>query len=123
MKSLQVHEIPRAREVGQSWLTTPFTTLYAIFVSLTLVWITRPDLLLVNGPGTCVPIVIATRVLYFVCRLRSCKIVYIESICRVKSLSMSSKMLWKVGLLDELIVQWPELAVKHKGAKYIGKIL
>lgn len=44
--------VPRSRSVGQSWLTTPFTTLRALWASVGLVFRLRPDLILCNGPGT-----------------------------------------------------------------------
>merc|ERR1711890_207400 len=43
-QDFQVHVIPRAREVGQSWMTTIFYTLYALFASISLVWEANPDL-------------------------------------------------------------------------------
>jgi beta-1,4-N-acetylglucosaminyltransferase len=51
--------IPRSREVGQSYLTSVWTTLVALAAAVRVVWATRPDLLLVNGPGTCLPLVAA----------------------------------------------------------------
>ena len=35
--------VPRSRAVAQSWLTTPFTTLYALLVSFLVVWRHRPE--------------------------------------------------------------------------------
>ena len=43
--------IPRSREVKQSWLTTPFTTLWALLWSFLLVARIRPDVIVCNGPG------------------------------------------------------------------------
>ena len=51
--------LPRAREVGQSYLSSIFTTLRAMWAAVALAFSQRPDLLLVNGPGTCLPVVIA----------------------------------------------------------------
>lgn len=39
---------------------------------------------------------------------RPCSLVFIESFCRVESLSLSGLMLYP--LVDEFVVQWPELA-------------
>ena len=115
-----MHEIPRAREVGQSWFTSLFYTLFAFMKILPLVFNFQPQLLLVNGPGTCVPVVIATWLLSRFRFIRPhTKIVFVESICRVKTLSMSAKLIWY--FVDTVIVQWPELALKHKGSEYIGK--
>ena len=41
---------------------------------------------------------------------RPCSLVFIESFCRVYSLSLSGIMLYP--LVDEFVVQWPELAHK-----------
>lgn len=51
-----IHKIPRAREVGQSYFTSVFTTVYAFLHSIFLVWKIQPDVILCNGPGTCIPI-------------------------------------------------------------------
>ena len=51
-----VDVIPRSREVGQSWLTSNFTTLRALAPAAGIVLRRRPRLLLVNGPGTCIPV-------------------------------------------------------------------
>eukprot|EP00922_Rhytidocystis_sp_ex-Travisia-forbesii_P046397 GHVS01069169.1.p1 GENE.GHVS01069169.1~~GHVS01069169.1.p1 ORF type:complete len:142 (-),score=6.99 GHVS01069169.1:177-602(-) len=48
--------IRRSREVGQSYITSCWTTLVAFIEALQLVYRTRPQLLLINGPGTCLPI-------------------------------------------------------------------
>ena len=104
-------EIPRAREVGQSWFTSIVYTFYAFLVSILLIWKKRPKLVLVNGPGTCVPIVLATRLLSWM-RIFKTQIVFVESICRVKTLSLSARILMTFRLLDETIVQWPELENK-----------
>lgn len=114
--------IPRAREVGQSWFTSIVYTFYAFLVSILLIWKKRPKLVLVNGPGTCVPIVLATRLLSWM-RIFKTQIVFVESICRVKTLSLSARILMTFRLLDETIVQWPELENKYPRTKYIGKLL
>ena len=52
-----------SREVKQSWLSTVFSTLKAILYAIPIIYEDRPDLLLLNGPGTCIPIVIAALLL------------------------------------------------------------
>ena len=66
------------------------------------------DLILTNGPGTAVPLCYAyyfTSIFLFL-NLKS-KIVYVESFCRVTSLSLSAKLLRPI--LTKFVVQWPEL--------------
>lgn len=88
--------IPRSRNVGQSWLTTPFTTLYSACYSVYILFRYDPALLVCNGPGTCVPI----SVLAFMFRmflLCSTRIIFIESFARVRSLSLSGKILYFIA--------------------------
>lgn len=54
-----VISIARARHVGQAWATVPFTAARALFDAVRVVLSTMPDLILCNGPGTCLPIGVA----------------------------------------------------------------
>ena len=54
-----IRTLPRARRVKQSWLTTPLTTAVSSIACWRNVLGDRPDLILCNGPGTCVPIVLS----------------------------------------------------------------
>ena len=40
----RVESVPRSREVGQPWLSSAFTTLYAMFFAVALVFREQPDL-------------------------------------------------------------------------------
>ncbi|XP_066594430.1 UDP-N-acetylglucosamine transferase subunit ALG14 [Prorops nasuta] len=102
-----IKKIYRSREVHQTYLTSIWTTLIAIIDATFLFWKERPELLLCNGPGTCVPLCIVafiSKVFY----LSSTTIIFIESFCRVKTLSLSGKILYY--LVDYIIVQWPNLS-------------
>lgn len=109
-------------QVKQSWLTTIVTTLLSLADSFLLVLKIRPELIICNGPGTCVPLCITA----FGLRLwfgmwYSPKIIFIESICRVKSFSLSGKILYHI--VDKFIVQWPlsaAMARKYARAEYLG---
>lgn len=105
-----VVKVPRSREVGQSYLTSVITTFVAFFYSFAAVWRFIPDVVVCNGPGTCVPICVAARIIRLLC-WRDIKIVYVESVARVKSLSLSGKILRFVA--DYFVVQWPELKEKY----------
>ena len=41
------------------------------------------------------------------------RVLYIESVARVKSLSLTGKLLCNLGIADMLLVQWPELAERY----------
>ncbi|XP_030379266.1 UDP-N-acetylglucosamine transferase subunit ALG14 homolog [Scaptodrosophila lebanonensis] len=117
--------VPRSREVGQSWLSSIFTTLWALLWSFWLVWRDRPQLLLCNGPGTCVPYCYVAFLLRLLGRLpATTKIVFVESYCRVKTLSLSGRLL--LPLADMFVVQWPALATRYehkKNLRYFGRLL
>lgn len=115
-----VHYIPRSREVRQSWLSSVFTTLYSMWQSLPLTLRVKPDLVLCNGPGTCVPICISA-LLLGILGIKKVIIVYVESICRVESLSLSGKILFHLS--DYFIVQWPTLKEKYPKSVYLGRIV
>uniref|UniRef100_A0A1I7XKZ6 UDP-N-acetylglucosamine transferase subunit ALG14 n=1 Tax=Heterorhabditis bacteriophora TaxID=37862 RepID=A0A1I7XKZ6_HETBA len=113
--------IPRSREVHQSYVSSIITTLYSFYYAVKIVWKTKPDLVLVNGPGTCIPVVIAAAVLDMI-RLRDTTIIYEESICRVERLSLSGALLYYSGLADDIIVQWPNLKDKYPRATLVHDI-
>lgn len=55
----RIVEIPRARRVHQPLLTTPLSTLLCLRACLKLFLSLRHDVVLMNGPGTCVPVCLA----------------------------------------------------------------
>jgi beta-1,4-N-acetylglucosaminyltransferase len=114
--------IPRARKVLQSYFTSIFTTLVAIFNSCSLVMSFRPDFVLCNGPGTCIPICFWAHVLKFF-GLKATKIVYVESLCRVQRLSLSGIILYYLYIADCIFVQWPRLKELYPRTKFIGRVL
>ena len=72
-----------------------------------------------NGPGTCIPICLVAffmRVIHYSDNV----IIFIESICRVKTLSVSGHIMRFFA--DEMLVQWPELQTKYSQTKYIGRL-
>ena len=111
--------LPRSREVGQSYATSVLTTLYALAHAIILVLRRRPSLLLTNGPGTCIPIAVVSYALRLV-GIKHVTIIYVESIARVQTLSLSGKIM--IRFADHFLVQWPSLAALHPRAKYIGRL-
>ncbi|XP_050634326.1 UDP-N-acetylglucosamine transferase subunit ALG14 homolog isoform X1 [Macaca thibetana thibetana] len=115
-----IHRIPRSREVRQSWPSTVFTTLHSMWLSFPLIHQVKPDLVLCNGPGTCVPICVSA-LLLGILGIKKVIIVYVESICRVETLSLSGKILFHLS--DYFIVQWPALKEKYPQSVYLGRIV
>ena len=114
--------IPRSREVGQPYLTSVWTTLVALAACMRLVWRVRPDLLLVNGPGTCLPLVAAAVAARRVGRSKT-RVAYVESIARTEALSLTGRLLFGLRLADLFFVQWEGLAAKlGPRAMYAGRL-
>ncbi|KAI4954262.1 hypothetical protein J4E91_001972 [Alternaria rosae] len=134
--------IPRARKIHQPLLTTPFTSIYTLLSSFTPLLrappllvgqvpttpyeaaaADLPDLIITNGPATAVILILASLILRFfnikgANSRGKCKTVYVESFARVKTLSLSGKLLLKV--VDRFLVQWEELEGAGGRAEYWG---
>jgi beta-1,4-N-acetylglucosaminyltransferase len=74
----------------------------------------RPVAIVSTGAGVAVPFA-------WIGRLRGIPVVYIESVTRITSLSLSGRMIKPVA--TDLFVQWPELAETIHGARYEGSNL
>lgn len=80
--------------------------------------------------GTCVPVVFSV-VLFRMLNLLQCKIVFIESFCRVQKyccvpmitcrLSVTGTILYTIA--DSFIVQWPQLQAKYRRSIYLGILM
>ncbi|KAI4612677.1 uncharacterized protein J4E87_010229 [Alternaria ethzedia] len=134
--------IPRARKIHQPLLTTPFTSLYTLLSSFMPLLrappllagqapttpyeaaaADLPDLIITNGPATAVILILASLILRFfnikgANSRGKCKTVYVESFARVKTLSLSGKLLLRV--VDRFLVQWEELEGAGGRAEYWG---
>ncbi|KAI6149992.1 glycosyltransferase family 1 protein [Pisolithus thermaeus] len=121
--------IPRARYVHQSSLSASFTTFKCFLACVHLITIAplfhnvtlgKPfvDLLIMNGPGTCVPLCAAIMINRII-GLPTPKMVFVESFARVQSISQSGKLL--LYIVDRFIVQWPEqIALTGDRGEYHG---
>ncbi|ODM99964.1 UDP-N-acetylglucosamine transferase subunit ALG14 [Orchesella cincta] len=116
----------RIREVGQSWITVVFFAGPLAFCHAAMVMLKhRPTTIICNGPGLCVPFCLIGFVLTKL-RLLKTRIVFVESICRVDTLSMTGKML--IHLADDFFVQWHVLKIKcskkypKANVQYLGRL-
>jgi beta-1,4-N-acetylglucosaminyltransferase len=117
---LKIHRITRSRKVHQSYFSSIFTTLQSFFDCLKLMIIERPNLILCNGPGTCVPVCLVAFLFKVFYINSSCKIAFIESYCRVKSLSLTGWLL--LYLSDIFVVQWPQISKVSRKVLYFGRL-
>lgn len=117
----EIIRIKRSRHVGQSYLTSVLTTLQSIWQCIPLVYRLQPDLILCNGPGTCVPICLIAFMLKVFCAISiQCKIVFVESFCRVKTVSLSGRIL--IWIADCFVVQWPQLVQFSPKTRFFGRL-
>ncbi|KIJ18827.1 glycosyltransferase family 1 protein [Paxillus involutus ATCC 200175] len=124
----RILRIPRARRVHQSLLTVLPTFMHSLLACIHLVTISPllgrstfgapfVDLVILNGPGTCVTLCAAI-MLNKLIGLPSPKMIYVESFARVQSLSLSGRILRHV--VDRFIVQWPGLLSADGREEYYG---
>jgi len=121
-KTTQFMQIYRSREVGQSYITSIGTTFIALAHAQCLMIKIRPQVILCNGPGTCIPLCVIASV-FKVLGIRWSSIFYVESIARVRRLSLSGLLLYKLRMADQLFVQWPQLHKKYPRAHYVGCLM
>lgn len=97
--------------MGQSYVTALWSTAAALVATVRLVAAVRPDVVLVNGPGTCLPVCLAAVGLSAL-GVADARVVFVESVCRVGSLSLTGRLLYALRLADQVQVQWPQLHAK-----------
>lgn len=114
--------LPRARKINQSMVSSIFTTLICLLKTFHLILFKTysiPGLILCNGPGTSVPLCYIVFLVRFLSMgLISNSIIYIESLARVKNLSLSGWLLYPI--VNRFIVQWERLHKKFRRSDYYG---
>ncbi|KAI1750169.1 oligosaccharide biosynthesis protein Alg14 like-domain-containing protein [Xylaria castorea] len=115
--TLDIVRFGRARYVHQSWFTTPFTAILSL-VDIAHILTTPPDrqhipmsrypgVVVTNGPGTGFLFLLVARALKLIHRAPAShmRTIYVESWARVKSLSLTGKLIRRFKLADLFIVQ------------------
>lgn len=121
---VKFYSFKKAREVNSGFMSSVKTIIETLLTSLThAIGIKRqmcnsPHLILLNGPGTCCIIAVWFKILDLLCLFTSSNIVYVESLARISTLSLTGKILYL--LADEFIVQWEDLKTTYPRAKYFG---
>ncbi|TAQ85069.1 hypothetical protein B7494_g6592 [Chlorociboria aeruginascens] len=130
----EVQTVPRAREVHQPLYTTPLSSLWCLIGCLRVLRnVSRtsmaapgqyPDAIITNGPATAVIVIMAGMILKFFgfAPVYKMKSLYVESWARVKTLSLSGKVLLWLGICDVFMVQWEQLAKKINGNGFRKKV-
>ena len=140
-RDYSVHTVPRARQIHQSLLTTPLSSLRCLGACLKLLCCHPngyPDLILTNGPATSLVLILASTMLrYFSFLPRggpagqggrgrgssgTMRVIYVESWARVKRPSLSGRIIVWCGLCDRVLVQWKGLQDRGWG-EYKGVLV
>ncbi|KAL5575357.1 hypothetical protein UlMin_017056 [Ulmus minor] len=100
----QFMQIYRSREVGQSYVTSVWKTLVAMTHALWLMFRIRHEMVLCNGPRTCISLCVIgfSGLLFF----------YVESIARVHTLSLSELILYRLHISDYFFYFWLNSFIK-----------
>jgi UDP-N-acetylglucosamine:LPS N-acetylglucosamine transferase len=85
-----------------------------LLLSFVYILVFRPEVVISCGTGLTLPIFYSARIL-------KVKTVFVESMSRVESLSITGRML--LGKTNVFFVQWPTLAKRTHGTVYGGQLL
>lgn len=121
-----IRVVPRAREIHQPLYRTPLSSLRCLLGCLialrdisrtSIVAPEYPDVIITNGPATAVVFIVAGMILKFfaIAPVWKMKAIYVESFARIHTLSLSGKVLLRMGACDVFLVQWPGLARSING--------
>ncbi|MCJ1444899.1 MAG: UDP-N-acetylglucosamine transferase subunit [Stictis urceolatum] len=132
-----IKTVARARQIHQSLLSTPMTAAKCMWDCICVLRslpvqrkagkkhkVPYPDLIMANGPATATIMVFASLVVRFLGlkgasgRMRC---IYVESWARVKTPSLSGRILSITGACDRLLVQWATLA--NRGFEFRGQMV
>jgi UDP-N-acetylglucosamine:LPS N-acetylglucosamine transferase len=75
----------------------------------------KPDVLFSTGAEIAIPAFYIGKFLF------GAKLLFLESITRIKDISLGGKTI--LPIVDLFLVQWQDLAEKYKKAKFIGRIV
>ena len=119
-RKLVIHKVTRSREVGRGWVSTVLTTIQSFYNCFVIMIRAKPQVVITNGPGTCLPIVYSAFFLRLLGTGHSRLIIFVESFARVKTLSLTGKLVFPI--VDHFIVQWETLAQLYPRTRYLGPL-
>lgn len=90
------------------------TVIYNSFKCLNIILKYKPQTIITTGAQV-------GGIMCFIGHLLGKKIIYIESLAKIDSLSITGKNVYKFA--DKFYVQWESLANKYEKAEYIGRLM
>lgn len=91
-----------------------FVLIYNIIKSIKIILRFKPDTVVSTGAHT-------GGIVCYIAKIFGAKIIYIESLAKTKTLSITGKNLYKKA--DVFLVQWEGLQEKYPKARYIGRLM
>ena len=110
----QVYKLPRPRGKETGAGTAMVKTILAAMRALTILRQVRPSAVVSTGPAIAVPVSMMSK-------LVGAKVIFIETGSRVRSLSLTGKIMYR--LADLFFVQWPDLVKELPKALYAGRLI
>lgn len=121
LKGIQINEVGR---IYQLRVILGYTSLLAVFLTavvnvfqlLRIFWIEKPSILFSTGAEIAIPAFYVGKILF------RTRLIYLETLTRVRVLSLTGKVLYPI--VDLFLVQWPELLEKAgPKAVYGGRLI
>jgi beta-1,4-N-acetylglucosaminyltransferase len=129
---LVVHNFPNLREIQlekvrriyrlrivfgySSWVAVCLTMFLNLFQFIRIFWSEKPSILFSTGAEIAVPAFYIGKIIF------RTKLIFLESLARVKDFSLTGKLVYPIA--DLFLVQWPELLDKNRPkAVYGGRLI
>jgi beta-1,4-N-acetylglucosaminyltransferase len=96
-------------------LGLPITLLIGMFTMMKAFIAHRPHMIFSTGSEIALPAFLLGKFLF------GAKVVYVECFTRIRTLSLTAKIVYKFA--DLFLVQWEELAAMHEKAQYKGRLI
>jgi len=116
-KTYYIKDSPKPFNIGFIKFNSLTFALYTIYITLPCIKILfkeKPDVIISSGGS-------ASLCLCYLSKLMGSKVIYLESLTRVKELSTTGKLVYIISNL--FLVQWEYLIEKYPRAKYWGKVI
>jgi beta-1,4-N-acetylglucosaminyltransferase len=91
-----------------------FVFIFNLLKSIELMLTFNPNIVVTTGAHT-------GGIVCFISKIFGKKVIYIESMAKVTTLSMTGKFVYLFA--DKFYVQWEELEEKYKKAEYLGRLI
>lgn len=109
-----IYNLSRPRGKNTDGFTAVFRTVWTGIQALWVLLRVRPAAILSSGPAIAVPV-------SMVGRLLGTRIIFVETGSRVKTLSLTGRIMYRWA--DLFFVQWPQLKDKLPRAIYAGRLV